>query len=175
MNRSDRKAWASARTLADVGELTAQWLEGKVRSQPGYQANCGPDPETSELIPVLAACNRAGFVTVNSQPADGRREAWVSGFATEAALTQLRRIVRGVPLAVAQCCRGRVHSDCRGWRGWRWGCPWRDSADALADACPAAANEVRRCWYVVIVDPEPGRNDRLWPALAEFAGVVRSL
>jgi hypothetical protein len=29
MNRADRKLWAQARTLADLGELTAQWLEGR--------------------------------------------------------------------------------------------------------------------------------------------------
>ena len=51
MNRSDRKLWAQTRTLADLGELTAQWLEGRIASVPGY---CGsPADETASLAPVL--------------------------------------------------------------------------------------------------------------------------
>lgn len=73
MSAADRLAWRSARTLADLGELTAQWLEGSIASQPGYGAGCGPDPETLPLVPVLAELNRAGFVTSGSQPAfDGK-------------------------------------------------------------------------------------------------------
>jgi hypothetical protein len=70
MSAADRAAWASARTLADLGELTACWLEGTVLSQPGYAPGCGPDEETVPLIPVLARLNRAGFVTTGSQPAE---------------------------------------------------------------------------------------------------------
>ena len=70
MRRTDRKRWASARTPADVGELTAQWLEGRIASQPGYAPGCGPDPETADLTGVLAACNRAGFITDTSQPGE---------------------------------------------------------------------------------------------------------
>lgn len=46
----------------------ALWLEGHVASWPGYQPNWGPDEETHELIPTLAAANRAGYVTIASQP-----------------------------------------------------------------------------------------------------------
>ncbi len=35
MNRADRKAWRSARTLADLGELTARWIEGDLGEHPG--------------------------------------------------------------------------------------------------------------------------------------------
>jgi len=79
MNRDDRKLWASARTLDDLCELTAMWLEGAIASQPGYAANCGPDDETLPLVPVLVALNRAGVMTTGSQPgldvvaADGSR------------------------------------------------------------------------------------------------------
>jgi len=61
--------WHSARTLAGLGELTAQWLEGKIGYVPGY-GGAPPDEETEPLIPVLAAANRAGFVTIVSQPGE---------------------------------------------------------------------------------------------------------
>lgn len=73
MNRADRKLWNSARTLDDLCELTAMWLEGDLASQPGYAANCGPDDETLPLVPLLASLNRAGIMTTGSQPAfDGQ-------------------------------------------------------------------------------------------------------
>lgn len=55
--------WRDARTLADLGELTARWLEGTVGSVPGTVPGCGPDEETGPLVAVLATANRAGFVT----------------------------------------------------------------------------------------------------------------
>lgn len=89
MSDSERRAWQSARNLADLGELTAQWLEGRIGQQPGYLD--GPAGETLPLVPVLARLNRAGFVTTGSQPAstespgyDGaiwRQRAAVEGFA----------------------------------------------------------------------------------------------
>ncbi|MFE2693644.1 DUF6919 domain-containing protein [Streptomyces mirabilis] len=94
MNRTDSKAWCSARTTSDLGQLTARWLEGDLASQPGYMPNHGPDPETEPLIPVLAAANRAGFVTNASQPGDDdhthgthwQQRAAVTGFITDTAL-----------------------------------------------------------------------------------------
>ncbi|MFF7986999.1 DUF6919 domain-containing protein [Streptomyces sp. NPDC007901] len=68
MSRSDRRRWRSARTISDLGELMALWLEGKIASRPGYQPRYGPDDETAHLVPTLAALCRAGYVTTCSQP-----------------------------------------------------------------------------------------------------------
>ena len=70
MDPEDAARWRAARTLADLGELTAQWLEGKIASIPAVVPGCGPGEETAELIPVLAACNRAGYVTTVSRPGE---------------------------------------------------------------------------------------------------------
>ena len=70
MPRSDRRAWQSARTLADLGHLMALWLEGEISSWPGYAPSWGPDDETTDLVPTLAALCRTGFVTTGSQPGD---------------------------------------------------------------------------------------------------------
>ncbi|MFJ3673700.1 DUF6919 domain-containing protein [Streptomyces sp. NPDC090106] len=68
MSRSERQRWRSARTVADLGELMALWLEGELGSWPGYMPGCGPDDETTHLVPTLAALCRAGYVTTQSQP-----------------------------------------------------------------------------------------------------------
>lgn len=68
MSRADRRRWRGARTLADLGELMALWLEGTIASRPGYQPRYGPDEETEHLVPDLAALCRAGYVTTCSQP-----------------------------------------------------------------------------------------------------------
>src|SRR5690242_11209625 len=92
----DRARWHAARTLADLGELTAQWFEGRLRWSPAYPE---PEPETRPLVPVLAAANRAGFVTAHSQPAEPRDEhgcaqrAAVSGYLGGEAFTDLMTVI----------------------------------------------------------------------------------
>lgn len=99
-NDSDR--WRSALTLADLGDLTAQWLEGTISCLRYNVEGGGPDPETEALIPTLAALNRAGFVTDHSQPAeetvldDGsvwRQRATVSGYTDRAMFERVRDAV----------------------------------------------------------------------------------
>jgi hypothetical protein len=88
MSWADRRRWRSARTVADLGVLMAAWLEGQIASRPGYQPRYGPDGETTDLIPVLAACNRAGFLTDDSQPGD-------AGEGFDGALWEQRAAVTG--------------------------------------------------------------------------------
>lgn len=85
----DADTWWTANSLPALGQLTADWLEGRSLFLPAYCAT-GPDPETTDLIPTLAALNRAGLVTDSSQPGhgpvegyDGRmwlQRAYVSGY-----------------------------------------------------------------------------------------------
>lgn len=166
MNRHDRRRWKQARTLADLGELVVAWLNSEIQQTPGH---CGPpDDETIPLIPTLAAVNRAGFVTDNSQLAesiDGRTWcAWVSGFTTAERLARLRDAIAGTGLEMA-ACRGREH-EC-GKRLF-WPCPGDESVSFWLDRCPHVAG-LADVWTVMLGDPEPGRNDRLWPALETFA------
>ncbi len=95
MSRSDRRCWRSAQTVADLGALMALWLEGDLRSWPGYMPGCGPDEETAHLVPSLAALNRAGFLTIASQPGEagvGHDGSWweqraaVEGFVSDRTL-----------------------------------------------------------------------------------------
>jgi len=168
MSRADAARWRTARTLDDLGDLVIAWLNGEVERTPGH---CGPpDPETRPLIGVLTTVNRGGFVTDNSQLAesmDGRTwNTWVMGFASDEALARIREAAVGTPLAV-RACRGKVHG-CD--RRWLHPCPRRETLAFWADACPDAADELRRTWWVEVEDPEPGRNDLLWPLLAKATG-----
>jgi hypothetical protein len=96
VNRHDRKAWKSARTLDDLGELVIRWLNGEITETPDHMAE--PDPETVPLIDALTVINRGGLITVMSQRAesDGGQawNTWVDGFATDAVLERLRWTAR---------------------------------------------------------------------------------
>jgi hypothetical protein len=170
VKRSDRKAWRDAETMADLGELVVAWLNGQLQQTPGHLRP--PDPETIPLIPALSAANRAGFVTGNSQAAgshEGRVwEAWVTGFATDDTLARLRAAVAEAPLILG-ACRGHEHG-CQRWHR----CPRREVLGFWLDRCRHAAAELDAAWWVTITDPEPGRNDRLWPALERFANDRRA-
>jgi hypothetical protein len=80
---ADRASWEQPLDLAELGELTALWLEGAI-STPMYGG--GPDEETIALMPALVAMNRNGYVTDFSQPGEKDRGWWqraaVSGHCT---------------------------------------------------------------------------------------------
>ena len=192
MNRADRKLWASARTLTDLGDLTARWLEGGIKSVPGY---CGaPAEETTELSPVLAACNRAGFVTDSSQP--GRtgygwsQRAAVCGFVTPGTWVRLWAATEGLPLirSAVRSTRWRIRyktafpvTRCGGTVFTRFGATLSrrhlsDSWTGYGICHEDAVHAVCDAWQVTLIDTEWGREDSpLWPALAAFAGLVVAL
>ena len=187
MPRADRQRWESARTLADLGELTALWLEGTVGSQPGYQPGCGPDDETTALVPVLATLCRAGYVTTASQPAAPRdgagweQRAAVHGLAGPALALRIAdaALAAGLDVIVTQPGRRPGPGDAavvtrrngtpvtrfgtlppRLLRDWHagWGLCHPQAVDALTAA-----------WQVTVADPVWGRPDVLWRALAAVA------
>ncbi|MBO0871821.1 MAG: hypothetical protein J2P19_00350 [Pseudonocardia sp.] len=182
VRRADRRVWGEPTTLAGVGQVTARWLEGEVRTSMGYGA--GPDPETVPLIPVLARLNRAGFVTINSQPGetgDGYfQRAWVAGLADEATLARIIDAVDGTDLMLRYGFGRGAHrryprypitvegdSPETGWvcTSITCGLPRRDH-DLVYECCSDAAYAaVMAAAQVDVVDPVWGRNDLLWPTL----------
>lgn len=182
------RAWKNARTLGDLCELTARWLEGTIPDQPG--CNAGPDPETQPLVPALAALNRAGFLTRGSQPGIASRSnsgSWqraaVSGFAGPA----MAQAIAGA----AHCARLTVIThDPASLPGWRTSydqafpvsrnggrivtsfgeqlsrMALRDSWTGYGDCHRSAADAVCAAWQVTVIDPEWGRQDHLWDVLA---------
>lgn len=181
MPTADARRWEKARTVADLGELTAQWLEGSVASQPGYWPNCGPAEETTDLVPVLAGLNRAGYLTDCSQPGwEGescRQRAAISGYVEAPMLGRIRAAVAGTGLILVVHTtttprRERVTVTLSGGQPFtgfghrlsRCDIAWQFEVchpDAIAALCQA--------WQVSIVDPVWGRDDVLWPLLADLA------
>lgn len=170
MSRKDAARWKSARTMADLGELVIAWLNGEITRTPGH---CGPpDGETFPLVPALTAINRGGFVTENSQLAETTGgetwNTWVCGFAAGETLARIRAAAGGTPLIV-RACGGKVH-ECGRRRFALPPCPRPEVTDFWATACPGAADLLWKTWWVHVEDPEPGRNNLLWPALAAALG-----
>ncbi len=189
--KSDRAAWGSARTLAGLGELTARWIEGTIASQPGY---CGPsDIEDPALVPLLAALNRAGFVTTGSQAGESgpgydgahwQQRAAVEGFAgpgmtsaliaaaSDAGLTIVVRDPAGLPRWRYRYDRSvtvTMRED-RRVTGFGVQLPRRHIRDGWLGygICHRdAVGALCAAWQVTVIDPEWGRPDVLWHVLEQ--------
>ncbi len=189
MTAEERNRWAGCATMADVGEATADWLEGHIAAQPGY---LGPVDTDEDLAPgmtaTLAAINRAGVVTDQSQAGcDGpdmtgsiwQQRAAVTGYATTEAYERLDNAIAEVD---------GLHLGRR--RGSSWSrqpdvpVTWRDGqtvtdfgartscrdTDRQYRACPESVrDELWAAEQFVAWDEQVGRNDRLWPALRRAA------
>lgn len=174
----DQPHWAAAQTMNDLCDLTIDWLEGRIQSQPGYYGPVDVDEDDAPgLTAALVALNRAGFLTYNSQAGhdgpgyDGYRwmqRAAVDGFTTSATVDQLVQALTGSPFVVD--IGGVVPVT------WGAGCrlltsfgghPSAREVEFLYRGCgePAVA-EVRNAVHVVLHDPQVGRND-LWPVLTD--------
>jgi hypothetical protein len=185
MSRQDRDLWASARTVADLGELTAQWIEGTLSSQPGY---CGPsDIEDPAMIPVLATLNRAGFKTTASQAGETgpgwEQRAAVEGFASRETARLLFNAAWDAGLFAiahdpASLPRWRYRHrqavtvttvNGRGFTRFGVHLPRRHIRDGWIGCgiChPDAVRALCQAWQVTVIDPEWGRAGLLWPVLA---------
>lgn len=156
-------AEAACRDMEDVRQLVTAWLAEGIAQNPDHERP--PCAETIPLIPVLTAVNRAGFLTDSSQRAGSHRgrtwNAWVCGFVPPGpVLARLNQALGSYGLVTDAC-----HQD----DGCEPGCPRQEVLYFWAQACPLAAGQLADAWWVYAEDPEPGRNDRLWPALAGFA------
>jgi hypothetical protein len=173
--------WMSANTLAELGTLTARWLEGSLTAHPGLSAHgCEgtPDEETTDLIPVLARLNRAGFVTDNSQPGEDDdgwiQRACVSGYCSEQTAETIAAVCMPTDLVCLVSWPGMVsylnvpvsldRGKANTWEGLS-----RDEDniyDEWGTRCStlAVAALVGAC-QVSVIDPIWGRNDLLWPTV----------
>jgi hypothetical protein len=189
-SRREAEMWASTKTFTDVCELTAQWLEGRIASQPGY---CGPVDvdQAPHLKSALIALNRAKFLTNDSQEGfDG--EGWggrywiqlaaVTGFAEDDTLDWLERVLSGTRFQmIVHPCKTSFW----GTTGQGTTVTWADgdsctvygrqiTANALGgvefyqDCSDEAIAAICSAWQVTIYDPDAGLND-LWPVLLKAA------
>lgn len=152
MSRSDRRQWASARTLDDLGELMCGWLDGRIRHTPTHMGE--PCDETRPIAPVLAACNRAGFITDNSSAAWVAEGAYLDGFAYPGRYARLTRYAHTAGLT-EQIYGGGARREVLSW--------YRDRCH------PDVVEALRACRFVHVEDPVPGREHHLWNVLWQFA------
>ncbi|WP_332010730.1 DUF6919 domain-containing protein [Streptomyces uncialis] len=182
--RVHRPRWAEARSLTDLGRLTAAWLEGEIAHHPGYPGG-GPDPETTPLVPVLAHLNRLGFVTANSQPGHAPTVGWdgatyvqraaVDGWTDDPEIrTALIRLARDRDFHIvihdpgARTDRMRVPATVRNGDPVTWfGNPYRpeDINHAWPGTAPAARSALTRASHITLTDTTWGPSSRLWDAL----------
>lgn len=184
MPQLDRR-WREARSLADLGLVAADWLEGRL---PGEHPNGYDevDPETTLLVPVLVAANRAGFVTDNSQPGHGRavgfdgsryeQRAAVDGWiAAGRLLDRIRVQARRAGMTVIAQRAGsrprpgvpvtRADGEPVTWFG-TWG-PHRERVEWVWQGVGGRARrELRAATHLTLIDPEWGPSTRLWSVLA---------
>ncbi|MEV7217900.1 hypothetical protein AB0O31_33000 [Kitasatospora cineracea] len=193
----DRRRWREATTAADLGELTAQWLQGRLHFHPTV-GSAGPDEETTntpDLLAALLLANRAGFVTHFSQPgflgtgADGARWAQlaaVSGFVTDpdvlnrlrTAATEWGLLIREYrltylgplpePIAVTER-NWQVHTQVGGaLPGSEVRWMWRGPGRRATG--PRAVRAMELAWQITLTEPAPDPTGPLWQALTEALG-----
>jgi hypothetical protein len=184
MKRSEQNRWATARTLGEMGELTALWLEGELEQTPTHAGP--PAEETKPLIQVLAAMNRTGAVTVTSQPGcdemiDGSRWLQRAGvdvltsheladaLSSAAARRGLSVIRYGAPPAAMDyyyATEALVTLD------GEEPCTWFGRAMAVSDllqmyegCSPELLAALCEAEQLTLVEPEWGPSNRLWELL----------
>lgn len=175
----DREVWRQAITLEAAGELTARWLEGKSE----YQAatfTAGNDDETGPIAAALAALNRNGLFTKESQPglqsgASAQRQ-YVTGFCGAELAGELLALSTRSELVTVAHAPGEASTAA---------IPVTlDGAEVVtvlgSSESPLEAEQIQdwaeetnetlalllaESWYVEILDPVWGRNDVLLPAV----------
>lgn len=174
--RAERRLWTAARTIEDLGELTAQWLEGRISYLPGYYGT--PAEETQPLLGHLAGYNRHGFATTSSQPGitptngSGQR-AWVEGFCTPDAARAIHAATLHTDLVLITALGAddnfariavttKDHDDLT----WAGATTSEYIDDYYGRDCPHALDMLHNAWQIAVIDPVWGRNTLLWDLLA---------
>jgi hypothetical protein len=182
---AERQLWSDVDNLAGIGGLMARWLEGDLTYQPACYGSA-PDEETIQLVPVLAALNRAGFVTKFSQPGiplsnGNAQRAAVGGFCDDAMLLNLMAATFGTDLVMLRFASGdtgegsvvvtldeREEYTCLG----RTERP-DDLEDGYGEGLSTAGlTALIGAWQVHLFDPVWGRNDLLWPLLNDVVELL---
>jgi hypothetical protein len=175
----DEEIWQQAKSLQDIGELTARWLEGKLSYYPLYGGDI--DPEAVPLRRVLAKFNRNGFITEFSQPGEPMDEegfaqrACVSGYADEAIAKKIACLSLYTELLVFIFEPGGnggyqipitvVEHQPGTWNGLYWD---DENLEQLARDCSREAlQSLGKAWFVFVLDLKWGRKAYLWKLVSK--------
>jgi len=176
---SNVQRWLDAKTLDDIGELTAQYIEGGLSFHPLH--GNGIDEETIRIKDRLTFFNRNGFVTTQSQPAvplseDGHAQrACVEGWASIELAKQLATLGLHTDLLVFVCpafedygCRIPVTLE--EFRPYTW-FGFNNGAANLEEIEEKFSEGAKwmfcLTWVVTIIDLQWGREYYLWDNVYE--------
>ena len=178
----DQELWRDARTLNELGELTARWLEGTnsylPASTPDDDGAVRPDTETGPLVPCLARANRHGYLTTFSQPGEpltdgcGQR-ATVEGFCTEETASRIQDAYLGTDLVViatppASENPTQIPVTIDDGKAFTCAGSALDAANIrhfYGGDCPHALAALLAAWQLTVIDPRWGRTGLLWQKL----------
>lgn len=175
----DKGAWRQATTLEAAGELTARWLERRTEYQPAtFTARY--DAETGPIAADLAALNRNGLFTKESQPglrvAEIAQRQYVTGFCGAEAAADLLALSTTSDLITVAHAPGEASTAA---------IPVTLNNGEVVTVLGSSENPVTEdqirdwaeetnenlallladSWYVEILDPAWGRNNVLLPAV----------
>ncbi|MEZ6019156.1 MAG: hypothetical protein R3F17_03385 [Planctomycetota bacterium] len=178
--------WSTARTFEDLCHCAAAFLRGELAEFPGWMAD-ETDVETDRLLPALEAACALGFLPLASQPGgcpetshDGlpwRQRAFLIGFAGPALTERLRgeAALAGLWFRDFAATESGGEELCVAEQGprrylWVGQASGPVELEIFQDEIPPAAfAELTAGRYLVLVDPDWGRDDRLWPVLTRLA------
>jgi Domain of unknown function (DUF6919) len=161
--------WAQPLDLAELGELTAQWLEGAIDGSP-WNGDSPPDDETQPLAAYLAAMNRRGYITDFSQPGiPGGQRAAVSGFCEKPQAACLASLsLESDLVVVSEYPGGEATYEIIVTKDEGRAFTRITGAGVIVGGMPGfhldTLLRLTDCYYVSIFDPRWGRDDRLWPS-----------
>ncbi|MEU5476768.1 DUF6919 domain-containing protein [Streptomyces mirabilis] len=184
--------WRTASTLTDLGRLNADWLQGRLQ---GEHPN-GPDEVADQirpLVPTLAAANTAGFVTLAASIRPGKvrahdGERWeqlatVTGLIARDSDELLHRIATEAWRAGIQVF---VHHPAAATDSWPIAVTTYDGEPVEFAGHRIGMFEMEALWeegtqqaavtsttaaiQVTLIDPEIGRDHRLWLVLDAVCG-----
>lgn len=177
------RLWREAKSFGELCELNAQFIEGEIDYSPTYGAS-SLDEESGPLLTHLAALNRAGILTLGSQPGQdhghSKQRAYLDGLALKETALRLDRLSMTSNLYIMTTEPGR-YNGCTmpitidEFRPHSWG-----GASHLDDetgmfpevvhfekyCSPSAMQELSEAWEVCVIDLCWGREQYLWDVLA---------
>ena len=174
MNEPSAELWRDAKTLNEIGELTARWIEGSLPFHPCYGDSS--DEETETIQSQLINFNRNGFITTFSQPAEAWDEegsaqrAAVEGFAEEVTAKRIAALGLHTDLLVLiyppEVQWGyQIPISVRNFHPYTWlgSNVGFEDFDCFQEFCSAETMEIfKKLWKVVVIDLQWGREDHLW-------------
>jgi hypothetical protein len=167
--------WKNAKTLSEIGELTARWIEGTLPFHPCYGEN--PDEETDSIQKHLINFNRNGLVTTFSQPAESLNEegyaqrAALEGFTEEDTAKKIAALGLYTDLLVfvypPEVKWGyQIPISLQEFRPFTWVGPrweFEEGLGCFTEYCSEEAmKSLKASWQVVVIDLQWGREDHLW-------------